>query len=144
MVKLTGSSFPIPQFFQRREAIVGGWLTAGIPLSICALFLLVGVVAVDAEVVGVDLGMQRHTAALTIDNVLGKDARQAHYHNWFYGVAFEVPLLLAERALGLADFRDIKLLRYLLTHLFFIVAGFFVTGWFIGCSTIGCWQSLHC
>ena len=43
----------------------------------------------------------------------------------FYGIALELPLLLAERLLGLQDSRDIYLFRHLLTHLFFIVGGFF-------------------
>ncbi len=124
MASLPLPSFLIPQPFRWRGATVSH-LTAGIPLFICALFLLVGLVAVDVDTDGVDLYIQRQTAGFTIDNVLGKDDRPGNYYYWFYGVAFELPLLLAERALGLEDIRAIKLLRYLLTHLLFIVAGFF-------------------
>ena len=42
----------------------------------------------------------------------------------YYGVAFEMPLLLTKRALGLQDSRHIYLMRHLLTHLFFIAGGF--------------------
>ena len=42
----------------------------------------------------------------------------------YYGVAFEMPLLLVERALRLQDSRHIYLTRHLLTHLFFIAGGF--------------------
>ena len=43
----------------------------------------------------------------------------------YYGVAFEAPLVLAERALGLADSRAVFLTRHLLTHLFFLTGGLF-------------------
>ena len=42
-----------------------------------------------------------------------------------YGVAFEAPLILVERLLGLADSRAVFLSRHLLTHLFFLTGGFF-------------------
>ena len=42
----------------------------------------------------------------------------------YYGMVFEMPLLLTERTLGLQDSRDIHLTRHLLTHLFFIAGGF--------------------
>ncbi len=47
-----------------------------------------------------------------------------HRHDRYYGAAFQMPLLLAERALGLRDTRHIYLTRHLLTHLFFIAGGF--------------------
>ena len=43
----------------------------------------------------------------------------------YYGVAFEAPLILAERLLGLADSRAVFLTRHLLTHLFFLAGGWF-------------------
>ena len=42
----------------------------------------------------------------------------------YYGVAFEMPLLLIERSLGLQDSRHIYLMRHMLSHLFFIAGGF--------------------
>ena len=42
----------------------------------------------------------------------------------YYGVAFDMSLLLSERALGLQDSRDIYLTRRLAMHLFFIAGGF--------------------
>ena len=41
-------------------------------------------------------------------------------HNRFYGVAFELPLLLAEKALGLDDARHVHLLRHAAGHLLFL------------------------
>ena len=46
-------------------------------------------------------------------------------HNKFYGAAFELPVVLFERAMRLEDTRDIHLSRLLLTHLFFLAAGTF-------------------
>ena len=43
----------------------------------------------------------------------------------YYGAAFEAPLLLAERLLGLTDSRAVFLTRHLLTHLFFLTGGLF-------------------
>ena len=54
----------------------------------------------------------------------------------YYGIAFETPLMLAERALGLQDTRHIYLTRHLLTHLFFIAGGF-VCG-MLAYRTLGC------
>ena len=41
----------------------------------------------------------------------------------YYGIAFELPLLLLERGLGLADSRSIYLTRHLVTHGFFLLGG---------------------
>ncbi len=46
-------------------------------------------------------------------------------HDRYYGAAFEAPLLLVERILGLTDSRAVLLARRLLTHLFFLTGGFF-------------------
>ena len=43
----------------------------------------------------------------------------------FYGMAFEVPLLLSERVLGIEDTRAVYLSRHLITHLCFLVGGLF-------------------
>ena len=72
-----------------------------------------------------DEGAQRNIAIKTIDYVFGYNDALYADHNKFYGTAFELPLLLTERALGLEDNRDIFLMRHLLTHLFFLTGGFF-------------------
>ena len=46
-------------------------------------------------------------------------------YEWYYGVAFEAPLILIERLLRLADTRAVFLTRHLLTHLFFLAGGLF-------------------
>jgi len=103
------------------------FLTAHSGLLICALFLLVGLTAAGDYGAIWDEGIQRQTAAANLDYILGRADRIVGdlYHDRLYGVAFELPLLLVERALGLEDYYYIHRLRVILTHLFFIIGGFF-------------------
>ena len=97
-------------------------------VAVCLLFAAVGVAVVDDYGVGVDEVRQRLIVSAHADYITGdRDAltdRLSILHDRFYGVAFELPLLLAERALRLQDTRSIYLSRHLLTHLFFIAGGF--------------------
>ena len=68
---------------------------------------------------------QRRIAEQNAAYIMGDRDALPQNHNRFYGIAFELPLLLAERLLGLTDSRDIYLFRHLITHLFFIAGGFF-------------------
>ena len=96
-------------------------------LLICALFLLVGLATAGDYGISPDAANQRQTAVGNLDYILGRADRieSRHYHDRVYGVAFELPLLLAERALGLTDNYQIHRLRLTLTHLFFIIGAFF-------------------
>ncbi len=68
---------------------------------------------------------QRQIGIAALDYMLGdEDALFQDYHR-YYGVAFEIPLVIAERVLRLDDRRAIHLSRHLLTHAFFLIAGFF-------------------
>ena len=94
-------------------------------IAVCALFAIVGVALVDDYGVGLDELPQRRIAIVNagyiatgnIDDLYLRDDR-------YYGIAFEMPLLLAERALNLRDSRHINLMRHLLAHLCFIAGGF--------------------
>ena len=96
-------------------------------LTALALFVVAGIWILDDYGVGVDTRHQRDTAIRNLDYVLGR--RDFVYpdgvHDNFYGVSFELPLVLLERALGLEDTRDLHLMRNIVTHLFFLVSGFF-------------------
>ena len=94
-------------------------------LALLVAFGLAGLWVLDDYGVGWDAGTQRNLAVATLDYVFGEDDRLLDDHNKFYGVAFELPLLLTERVLGLEDSRDIWLSRHLITHLFFLAGGFF-------------------
>ena len=96
---------------------------------VCLLFAAVGVAVVDDYGIGWNADAQRRIAEQNLAYIMGdRDAlssRLDHTADRYYGIAFELPLLLAERLLGLTDSRDIYLSRHLLTHLFFIAGGFF-------------------
>ena len=104
-------------------------------LALCALFAIAGVAVVDDYGVTGDEATQRRTAISVADYTLGVSEEPPPGHDRYYGVAFEMPLLLLERALGLQDTRHIYLTRHLITHLLFI-AGSFVCGtlayWMVG------------
>ncbi len=90
----------------------------------CALFAVIGVAALDDYGVARDESWQRRTASAVADYALGLSGEPPSGHDRYYGVAFEMPLLLAERVLGLQDSRYIYLMRHLLSHLLFIAGGF--------------------
>ena len=97
-------------------------------LALCALFAIVGGAVLDDYGMGFDEITQRRIASANADYIItgGGDGRYGLYHEdyRYFGVVFEMPLLLTERALGLQDTRHIYLTRHLLTHLFFIAGGF--------------------
>ena len=98
-------------------------------LAVGLLFAAVGVAVLDDYGISHDESVQRRFAAAHADYIMGgdRDALSVSLDpaaDRFYGIAFELPLLLAERALGLQDSRDIYLARHLITHLFFIAGGF--------------------
>ena len=93
------------------------------------LFTAAGAAVVGDYGVSGDADPQRRIAAANLEYVLGRDdalsARNLpRAHDRYYGVAFELPLLLAERALGLDDSRTVHLLRHGATHLFWLCGGF--------------------
>ncbi len=96
-------------------------------LALCALFAIAGAALVDDYGMAWDETTQRRIARANAayiadgatDDLYDRDLR-------YYGVAFEMPLLLLERTLRLQDSRQIYLTRHLLTHLLFIAGGFAV------------------
>ena len=92
-------------------------------LTVCALFAIVGLVVPDDYGVARDEDFQRQTAAAVADYALGVSEEPPRGHDRYYGMAFDMPLLLLECALGLQDTRHIYLTRRILSHLFFIAGG---------------------
>ena len=107
--------------FGRRRRIPFPWLAA----AVCLAFAVVGVAVLDDYGAGIDETAQRRTAISNADYVMGDRGALPISHDRFYGLAFEMPLLVAERVLGLQDSRDVFLMRHLLIHLFYIAGGFF-------------------
>ncbi len=98
------------------------WAQAAV---VCVLFAIVGIAVLDDYGVGGDDIDQRRIASGNADYIVsGSDDRLYYRHHRYYGIAFEMPLLMVERALGMRDSRRIFLTRHLITHLFFIAGGF--------------------
>ena len=97
-------------------------------LALCALFAIVGVAVLDDYGVHYDEVAQREVAIAIADYIATGDisdiSQDQDIAYRYYGMAFEMPLLLVERSLGLQDSRDIYLTRHLIMHLFFIAGGF--------------------
>ena len=72
-----------------------------------------------------DDNRERFRGGLTLDYVLGRDGALDRFVDRTYGVGFELPLTLAERAFGLEDSRHAYLTRHLLTRLFYLAGGLF-------------------
>ena len=126
-----------------REALASIRRSAGV-LAALALFLAIGLAALDDYGVTTDEGTQRYLAIRNLGHVLNAREVLPQDENRFYGAAFEsLPMLvdllflqpnlelrnkvlLIEQALELEDSRAIYLSRHLLTHLFFLVGGLFV------------------
>ena len=98
------------------------------------LFLAVGLSVLDDHGVHVDEHSNQWNAIVNIRYVIGDiDALRPApdlpvEHNIFYGMAFEAPLLLAQRAFGVGDAslgnsRATYAFRHLVTHLFFLAGG---------------------
>ncbi len=105
-----------------REAVASHW---GALLAL-ALVLIAGLAVLDDYGVSVDEAYQRWLPTATLAHIRGEpEPALPSDHNRFYGVAFETPLLLAERAFGIEDKRGVWLSRHLLTHLFFLSGGLF-------------------
>ena len=116
-----------PRFSGRSRAALN-FLADRSGLILCALFLLVGLAAAGDYGIGPDEVNQRRIAEANLNYIWGQAdsvaAGLALYSDRVYGVAFELPLLLTQQALGLTDNHDIHRLRLTLTHLFFIIGAF--------------------
>ena len=127
---LMNSPFPqsLPALSPPRRAAVVNFLANYGGLLVCGLFLLLGLALAGDYGIGPDEWQQRYTAAANRQYILGQADAIAplNRHDRFYGISFELPLLLAERFPGLGDYYYyIHRLRLTLTHLCFLVGGFF-------------------
>ena len=95
-------------------------------LAVCVLALLLGIAIADDYGVLGDTGDQRAIGEATLRHLAGENGLNLLSPPWnrLYGAALEAPLALVERLLGRDETRNLYLVRYLLTHLFFLAAGF--------------------
>jgi hypothetical protein len=93
-------------------------------LLLFLLSLCVGLAGYKDYGVAWDEPVQRDIAAVSYNYVFKGDTSLETYRDRDYGVAFELPLLAVEKALGLSDTSDIYLFRHLAVHCFFLLAAF--------------------
>ena len=120
-----------PQLTGRSQAAWNFLMTRS-GLMVCGLFLLAGLALAGDYGINYDEQPQIVIATANLNYILGQADSLAGlpYPFTHYGVAFELPLLLAQRALGLdalaeGDYHQIHRLRLTITHLFFVIGGFF-------------------
>ncbi len=91
-------------------------------MVVLTLFLLAALAVFDDYGVSWSEEVQKLITEANLSYILGShDDLQLKQKDKHYGIAFELPLLLAERVLGLEDTHSIYLSRHLLTHLFFLL-----------------------
>ena len=95
------------------------WVPVGVTLGLLAAL---AIAILDDYGVWSDGKIQRDLGHATLELAQGDEAawRRLKRNIRYYGAAFEAPLALVERALGLTHSRDIYLTRHLLTHLAFL------------------------
>ena len=91
-----------------------------------ALFLVVGLAILDDYGFNGDEATQRGLAIATLAHIRGEADSLPADSDKFYGMAFDLPLLFAERAFGLEDGRSVWISRHLGVHLFFLTSGLFI------------------
>ena len=101
------------------------WAPAALAL---AVFAVAGAAVLDDYGVAYDEDKQRLIGQQAFNYARGEPGgppANLKASDRYYGVAFEAPLILAERLLRLRDTRAVFLTRHLLTHLFFLTGGLF-------------------
>ena len=92
-----------------------------------ALFAIIAAAVLGDYGIATDEESQRNNGAASLAYILGDEYAlpPSGDVNRYYGVAFEIPLIAAERVFRLEDSRSIHLSRRLLTHALFLIGGFF-------------------
>ena len=114
---------------QPRQSAPRRALAARVPhcawaVAVLAAFAAAAAVIADDYGMTLDNAADRRIAEANLQYIMGDGDALPEDHLRYYGVAFEMPLLVAERALRLTDSRDIFLLRRALSHLFFLCGAF--------------------
>ena len=113
-----------------RQLTLAGWLGRlphhTLALAICTLALLLSVPIADDYGVWVDTFVQRAIGEATLRHLAGEGGLNLVWPptDRLYGPVFEVHLRLIERLIYPQEGRGLYVSRHLLTHLFFVLAGF--------------------
>ncbi len=95
-----------------------------IGILIFFISLLIGLIVFDNYGISWDEREQRDIGMHAYDYAFQHENNLKNFNNSDYGVAFELPLILEEKALKLDDTRSIYLTRHLTSHLFFLLGAF--------------------
>ena len=92
-------------------------------LAACAVLAAIGAAILDDYGVSLDEVSRLRSAEINWRYIIGEgelDFGTAYAHNRFYGVVFDLPVLFAEKALGLGDTRHVHLLRHAASYVLFL------------------------
>ena len=103
------------------SAVAPHWVA----LLALALFLIISLSILDDYGVAVDEAHQRGLTIQNLEFAQGNADALPVSEDRYYGLAFELPILLTEYALGVESGRGVYLFRHLQTHLFFLAGGLF-------------------
>lgn len=94
------------------------------PLGVLAVVFALGVATAADFGLANDQLTQYRVGQFTVEYVLGETDNLLRHNLRYYGAVFEVALRAVERMLGLTDFQQIFLSRYILSHCFFLLGAF--------------------
>jgi hypothetical protein len=100
------------------------WLKRYWALVLLVTFVIIGVLTFKDYGLSWDEPQSREDGQVTYNYIFNADKSLLTFKDRDYGVAFELPLMIVEKAFGMTDTRNIFFLRHLLTHLFFLFSAF--------------------
>lgn len=93
-------------------------------LLLFVLAVVVGLLVYPDYGISYDEPIQREMGEVYYRYVYENDTFLNHYIERDHGSGFELPLVILERSFELKSFRDIFLMRHLVSHLFFLISAF--------------------
>ena len=86
--------------------------------------LLVGMLTYQDYGLGWDEPAQHLIGTVNYNYAFGNDNTLLTFYDKEYGAGFELPLIILEKVMHIADSRDIYLMRHLVAHIFFLLSMF--------------------
>ena len=104
-----------------RSTRLGSWMLKHLDLVLFVAALVVALPLWQDFGLSWDELAQWDMGQMSYAYVFRGDEALLSFRNNDYGVAFELPLIMLEKILGLEDTRDVYLMRHLATHVFFLL-----------------------
>ncbi len=83
--------------------------------------LVIGFINYDQYGIAWDEAAQREIGTVNYNYIFSDSKELMTHFGRYYGVAFELPLIIIEKTMGFTDIRDIYLARHLISHIFFLI-----------------------